>query len=52
VDFFSYDPVPESSPYFLHQFSLPHAAAIGVLLALIGCIIAFRKRLAAWKGRA
>jgi hypothetical integral membrane protein (TIGR02206 family) len=50
MGFFSYDPVPESSPYFLRQFSLPHAAAIGMLLVLIGCVIVFRKRLAAWKG--
>jgi hypothetical integral membrane protein (TIGR02206 family) len=49
MGFFSYDPVPASSPYFLQQFSLPHIVAIGILLALVACIITFRGRLAAWK---
>jgi hypothetical integral membrane protein (TIGR02206 family) len=50
VGFFSYDPVPESSPFFLQQFSLPHLLAIAILVVLAVGIIAFRSRLAAWKG--
>jgi hypothetical integral membrane protein (TIGR02206 family) len=50
--FFSYAPVPETSPWYLEQFSLPHVAAIAVLLALVGLTIAGRKRLAAWTGEA
>ena len=50
MGFFSYDPVPESSPYFLQQFSFPHVMAIVILAALACLLIAFRARLAAWKG--
>jgi len=50
MGFFSYDPVPDTSPYFLEQFSFPHVVAIGVLLALVCCVIGFRRRLVAWKG--
>jgi hypothetical integral membrane protein (TIGR02206 family) len=50
MGFFSYKPVPESSPYYLQQFSFPHVAAICVLLILAALVIVFRKRLAAWSG--
>ena len=50
MGFFSYDPVPDTSSYFLEQFSFPHVVAIGVLLALVCCVIGFRRRLVAWKG--
>jgi hypothetical integral membrane protein (TIGR02206 family) len=50
MGFFSYLPVPETSPFYLAQFSLPHLAAIAALLVLAALIIAFRKRLAAWQG--
>jgi hypothetical integral membrane protein (TIGR02206 family) len=52
LGFFSYAPVPETSPWYLEQFGLPHIAAIAVLLALVGLVIAGRKRLAAWTGEA
>ena len=50
--FFSYLPVPETSPYYFEQYSLPHILAIAVLLVLVALIIAFRKSLAAWPGEA
>jgi hypothetical integral membrane protein (TIGR02206 family) len=52
LKFFSYAPVPETSPYYLAQFSLPHILAIAVLAALVGLIIAGRKKLASWAGEA
>jgi hypothetical integral membrane protein (TIGR02206 family) len=50
MDFFSYQPVPEGSPFYLEAFSPPHLAALAIFLGLAACIVAFRKRLAAWKG--
>jgi hypothetical integral membrane protein (TIGR02206 family) len=52
MGFFSYLPVPETSPLFLEQFGLPHVVAIATLLVLVGLVIAGRKRLAAWTGEA
>lgn len=52
MGFFSYAPVPETSPYHLEQFGPPHLAAIAVLLILVGLVIAGRRRLAAWPGEA
>jgi hypothetical integral membrane protein (TIGR02206 family) len=52
MGFFSYLPVPETSPHYLGQFSLPHVAAIAVLLALVVLVIANRGRLASWPGEA
>jgi len=50
LSFFDYNPIPESSPYYLNPFSFPHLAAIGTLLVLVILIVVFRKRLAGWKG--
>ncbi len=50
--FFSYLPIPETSPHYLEQFGPAHIAALAVLLALVGLVIAGRKRLAAWSGEA
>jgi len=50
MGFFSYLPVPETSPHYLRQFGLPHLAAIAALLVLAGLVVAYRKRLAAWHG--
>jgi hypothetical integral membrane protein (TIGR02206 family) len=47
---FSFRPIPESSPMYLEPFSPPHLIAIAALLILSALIIAFRKRLADWKG--
>jgi hypothetical integral membrane protein (TIGR02206 family) len=52
MGFFSYLPVPETSPYYLEQYSLPHIIAIAILLVLIGFVTARRKKLAAWPGEA
>jgi hypothetical integral membrane protein (TIGR02206 family) len=52
MSFFSYATVPETSRYYLRQFSLPHIAAIAVLALLVGLIITGRRRLAAWPGEA
>jgi hypothetical integral membrane protein (TIGR02206 family) len=50
MKFFSYLPVPETSPFYLRQFGIPHIAAIAALLVLAALVIAYRKRLAVWSG--
>lgn len=50
MQFFSFQPIPESSPFYLEPFSPPHLLAIAVLFVLTALIIIYRKRLAAWKG--
>jgi hypothetical integral membrane protein (TIGR02206 family) len=50
MSFFSFQPIPESSPYYLEPFSLPHLVALTALICLAVLIIVFRERLGAWKG--
>jgi len=50
MSFFSYAPVPESSPYYFEPFSPLHFAVLATMVCVILVIVAFRKRLAAWKG--
>jgi hypothetical integral membrane protein (TIGR02206 family) len=50
VNFFSYQPIPESSPRYLQPFSLPHLIALGIFFTLAFFIVANRRRLATWRG--
>jgi len=50
MPFFSYRSIPESSPMYLEPFSLPHIVALSILAVASILVVAFRKRLAAWKG--
>ena len=52
MGFFSYLPVPETSPYYLEQFGLFHIAPIAVLLTLAVLVIVGKRSLAAWPGEA
>jgi len=49
MPFFSYQPVPETSPMYLQSFSAPHLVVLAVFAAAAALIIILRKRLAAWK---
>jgi hypothetical integral membrane protein (TIGR02206 family) len=52
MPFFSYRPIPESSPLYLKPFSPPHLIVLLLFFLLSALIIVFRKRLASWGGEA